>query len=134
MGYYSGGILGGFAAVVRKKILIVDQNENIRFAFRRFLETEGYHIYETQTLDEALSLLHSSEYVAAFVDLSEQVSGSPETIDQMQKMARNLSLYIISSQATPNHFNLLNRVGAAGLLEKPLSIIQLRKLLKKIGN
>ena len=118
----------------RQKILIVDKNKNTQFAFRLFLENEGYKIYEAYSLDEVLHLIDGDDFLAAFIDLSNPLSEQLELIKKIRNMACNLNIIIISSIPTQDLYILVDQIGAVDLLEKPPSIIKLRQILQKISN
>jgi DNA-binding NtrC family response regulator len=51
------------------RILVVDDEESIRFTFSVFLSDEGYAVETAQNLEEALTKVVASPYSAVFLDI-----------------------------------------------------------------
>ena len=51
------------------KILVVDDEESIRFTFNAFLDDEGYAVDTAENLEEALGKVAASSYDAVFLDI-----------------------------------------------------------------
>jgi len=52
-----------------QKILIVDDEESIRYTFSEFLKEESYHIDTAENLEQAMELFSATEYDAVFLDI-----------------------------------------------------------------
>ena len=54
---------------MKAKILVVDDEESIRFTFNIFLSEDGYEVSTAASYDEALALIKKSEYDLIFADI-----------------------------------------------------------------
>ena len=50
------------------RILIVDDETNVRLSFRMTLETEGYEIFEARSGEQAVQLLAEHSFALAILD------------------------------------------------------------------
>ena len=53
----------------RGKILVVDDEESIRFTFRNFLDEEGHETITAATYEEALAFLREMKFDLVYVDI-----------------------------------------------------------------
>ena len=51
-----------------KKVIVVDDEESIRFSFRRFLTDEGYHVETAANTIDAMALISAREFDIAIID------------------------------------------------------------------
>jgi CheY-like chemotaxis protein len=51
------------------RVLVIDDDENVRMLFARALKLEGYDVGTAATADEALSLMREARPAAIFLDL-----------------------------------------------------------------
>ena len=54
---------------MNKRILIVDDEPNVRLSFRTALETEGYEIFEAPSAAQALRALAEHSFALAILDM-----------------------------------------------------------------
>jgi CheY-like chemotaxis protein len=54
---------------MNKRILIVDDETNVRLNFRTTLETEGYEIFEARSGEEAVQSLAEHTFALAILDI-----------------------------------------------------------------
>jgi DNA-binding response OmpR family regulator len=69
------------------RILVVDDEKSITFAFRQYFNQQGYSVDCALTSEEALELLAANEYAVAIVDV--ELRGSSNGADGL-----NLALFI----------------------------------------
>lgn len=56
-------------AEVKVKILVIDDEENLRFTFNRFLSKEGYEVVEAKDYEEAITSLKNNNFDLIFSDI-----------------------------------------------------------------
>ena len=67
------------------KILVVDDEEQMRKVLRRFLEAEGHQVFEAADGVEALAVMKQEEMALAFVDLGMPVMDGFELLRHMSQ-------------------------------------------------
>lgn len=101
-------------------ILVIDDEESIRFSFHRFLNAEGYHVVTAETYEEALSRMDETTFDLILADLIlEDGCGMDilqEVIERMLKTRVIIMTAYPSRQTSEDSF----RMNAADYLIKPL--------------
>jgi two-component system nitrogen regulation response regulator NtrX len=104
------------------KILIVDDEEGIRFTLRGILEDEGYEVLEAGSGEEGLELLRCNNVDLVFLDIWLPGIDGPRTLEHIRAANPRLPVLMISGHATIEHAVSAIRNGAHDFIEKPLSL------------
>jgi DNA-binding NtrC family response regulator len=105
---------------MRVNILIIDDEESIRFSFSRFLASEGHNVITAKGYREALARMDEREFKLILADV---VLGDGWGIDILQEvMRRNLKTRVIIMTASPSTETSQDsfHMHAVGYLVKPL--------------
>jgi PAS domain S-box-containing protein len=104
---------------MRKRILVVDDEESIRFTFKRFLAAEGYEVDTAADFDAALDLIRSSGYDMMFADI---VLGGRTGIDLLQAIRSEgvtCPVVMVTGVPTVDTAAAAMRLGAIDYIPKP---------------
>lgn len=115
----------GEAMNVRKKddcILIIDDEEGIRFSLRGILEDEGYTVVEAESGEKGLSMLNDHDVSLVFLDIWLPGIEGPEVLEKIKEERPQLPVLMISGHATIEHAVSAIKNGAHDFIEKPLSL------------
>jgi DNA-binding NtrC family response regulator len=112
-------------AMEGKQILVVDDEESIRFTFETFLAEEGYLVTTAGNYSEAVSCLVTDRFDLVFLDIILDGGSGIDLLKQIKD--RNLSCLAVMMTGYPNlqAFGDAKKLGAAGFLTKPISQSQL---------
>lgn len=102
------------------KILIVDDEESIRFTFDSFLSDEGHIVDTAKNFDEALDIISASEFDLIFMDI---VLGGKTGIDLLKEVKkRKFSSPVVMITGYPNVETASDalRLGAFDYIFKPV--------------
>jgi DNA-binding NtrC family response regulator len=113
------------------KILIVDDEKNIRITIRRSLETDQYKILEAISGEEALDILSSSLVDIVLLDLKLPGISGLDVIRKMKKMGLHSKIIIISAHGTIESAVESMKLGASDFIEKPFTPDDIRQLVLK---
>jgi len=105
----------------KPQILVVDDEESIRFTFEAFLSDEGYSVATAQNFDEAISRISSAEYDLIFADI---ILGGKTGIDFMREIrARNMATPVVMVTGDPSIDTASEavRLGAFDYIAKPVN-------------
>ena len=113
------------------RILIIDDEEGIRFTLRRFLENAGYTVDEADSYESAVSHIESFEHDVVFADI---VLGGHSGIDFLRTAsARGLRASVIMLTGSPSIETASEsvRLGAFDYISKPFSKEQVLRVAEK---
>lgn len=105
---------------MKERILIVDDEESIRFTFENFLLDEGYEVATAAGYNEALSMIDESDFDLIFADI---LLGGKTGIDLLREVGeRNLNCPVVMITGDPNVETASNalRLGAFDYIPKPV--------------
>ena len=105
----------------KAKVLIVDDEENIRKTLRMILEYEGYQVLEASSGEDALSLLEETWDVdLVFLDIKLPGRDGLEVLSELKSKPLPPEVVVISGQGTIQNAVEATKRGAFEFLEKPL--------------
>ncbi|MGB8356376.1 MAG: response regulator [Chthoniobacteraceae bacterium] len=114
------------------KVLIVDDEPNVRLMYRSSLESEGYELYEADSGAKALDQCADRQFDVAILDLNMPVMDGLELLASMRAQNMNVPVVIITAFASvPNAVSAM-KLGAIDFLQKPILPDQLRSIIKDI--
>ncbi len=106
---------------MKPRILIVDDEKNIRRTLSMILSGAGYTVGEAGSGEEALSLIEESPADLALLDVGLPGMDGIELLKQLTARHPGTAAIMISGQATVATAVEATRLGAFDFLEKPLS-------------
>ena len=120
---------------MNEKILIVDDEPNVRLTYRAALETGetgGYEIYEADSGQKALAECLARTHDVAILDLRMPGIDGLELLCRMHDLKiYTPAVFITAFADVPNAVNAM-KLGAIDFLKKPILPEQLRNLVKDI--
>lgn len=114
------------------KIMVVDDNTKIQFAFHSLLEKEDCIIIVAKSGSEAMKKFTRRKPQAVFLDVSLPDSNGLDVLKQLRDLNSSVPIIVISSTAGIEVATKALQMGAFAYLEKPLSVIKIRKVLNTI--
>jgi PAS domain S-box-containing protein len=105
----------------RARILVIDDEESIRFTFETFLSDEGYSVTTARDYGEALAMVEGSVFDLVFADII--LGGGRTGIDLMREAReRNLDCSFVIVTGAPNVESASEavRLGAFDYISKPV--------------
>jgi len=114
------------------RILIVDDEPNVRLSYRAALETEGLDVYEANSATKALDTFASQNFDLANLDMRMPEMDGLDLLAEMRKRGNNTPSVIITAYGDVPHAVRAMRLGAIDFLQKPLTPEQLRNLVAEI--
>jgi two-component system response regulator PilR (NtrC family) len=106
-------------------ILVVDDDENCRDAMQMILEREGYDVLSAADVDHALSALAEYPFDLVYCDYRMPGKSGLDLLAEIHRSNPSLPVFMVSAQADSEFAAAARRLGAAGLLQKPLRRQQL---------
>jgi DNA-binding NtrC family response regulator len=113
------------------KILVVDDEKNIRITIKRCLESPEYSIDEAINGEEAITKLETSVYDLLLLDLKLPGVNGMEILKLVKEKFPSMKVVIISAHGTIQIAVESLKAGALDFLEKPFSPTDLRQAVIK---
>lgn len=104
----------------RAMILVVDDEESIRFTFDNFLSDEGYDVTIVESYDKALNLINQKQYDLIFADI---ILGGKTGIDLLQEIHgidHHCPVVMVTGYPNIDTASDSVRLGAFDYLSKPV--------------
>ena len=110
--------------MMRKRVLVVDDEIGIRESLGGVLEDEGYEVDTVETGEECLRLLHAKAYPVVLLDIWLPAMDGLETLERIGRLddSRRPVVVMISGHGTIETAVKATKLGALDFLEKPLSL------------
>lgn len=105
--------------VNRKKILVVDDEKNLRLSLSLLLKQDGYEVETAASALDALEMLNTNKWDLMFLDLNMPGMGGIELLEKIYQQYPNLSVLILTANATLETAIRAVRLGARDYLIKP---------------
>ena len=102
-----------------KRVLIVDDEEDIRLLLRHILEEEGCEVYDAGSAEHGLALARNFDFAVAIVDIQLPGMNGLEMLDQLKEHSKETEVLIITGHTTGERAFKAIKQGAYDYLEKP---------------
>jgi FixJ family two-component response regulator len=117
---------------MNRKILIVDDETNVRLNYRIALETSGYEVVEAQSATRALELLAREAFGLAILDMRMPDMDGLELLAAMRESGVSVPAMIVTAYSDVPHAVKAMKLGAIDFLQKPLRPEDLRRAAAEI--
>ncbi len=120
---------------MNKRILVVDNEESILLALKRYFVRIGFAVDCARELEEAEALTTYIEYDLAIVDLSLREHGGTEGLEVLRFLRQNrpqTRTILLTAHGTPTIEKEAFRRGCDAFLHKPKPLPELAKIARKL--
>ncbi len=114
-----------------KKILIVDDEDNVRYSFRKFFRDNETSISEASNGLEAINILKKETFDLVLMDIEMPGISGLEAIQRVKVIHPNLPVIIMTAFGTTERVIGAMKYGAFEYIEKPFDIERLKTLVKE---
>ncbi len=105
---------------MKAKILVVDDEESIRFTFESFLSDEGYEVTTADCYDDAVSLVNKSRYDLIFADIILGGKTGIDLLHEVTKRDHHSPMVMVTGYPNIDTASDSVRLGAFDYLSKPV--------------
>jgi len=117
---------------VAKNILIVDDEENIRWLFTEALGESPYNVHTASSAEEALEKLDTNPYMMVFTDIFMEGMSGMDLLKRINAQKNSPHVVVMTAQDTMNNTIEAMREGAFDYISKPFNIDQIFELIGKV--
>ncbi len=114
------------------KILVVDDEENIRLMLKRVLSKEKYEVQEASNGFMALQKIAQEKYSAILLDLKMPQMDGLQVINKIKEKDINIPIVMMSAYGTVPEAVEAMKLGAFDYLVKPFDLDELRIILERM--
>ncbi len=105
---------------MKARILVVDDEESIRFTFENFLSDEGYEVTTANSYDDAVSLVTKSKYDLIFADIILGGKTGIDLLNEVTKRDHHSPMVMVTGYPNIDTASDSVRLGAFDYLSKPV--------------
>jgi len=114
-----------------KRILIIDDEKNMRWAIKKALEKERYMIYEASNGQEGLVKLAEIHPDLILLDLRMPIMDGMEALKKIKEINKDIPVIMLTAHGTMESAVEAMKIGALDYISKPFDIEELKILIKK---
>ena len=103
------------------RILIVDDEPNVRLVFRTTLESAGYTVFEAADGETALGFSNASPFDLVLLDLKMPGIGGMEMLRRLRDAGHDVPVVIVTAHGSIPDAVQAMKLGAIDFLSKPLT-------------
>jgi len=115
----------------KAKILIIDDEENIRWVMKKGLEKKHFIVDTVANGEQALQKIRDEEYLLVFSDIFLEGMSGLELLKQLQTEAPELKVVVMAAQDSMNNTIEAMRNGAFDYLSKPFDFDEVYSLVER---
>ena len=117
--------------IVHSKILVVDDEESIRYTFRSFLEEEGHQTITAASYQEAMGFLREMDFDLVYADIILEGKSGIDLLKDSKQLARNTEFIVITGAPSVETAANAVRLGALDYIVKPIRHGDLMRITDK---
>jgi len=115
-----------------KRILVVDDEPNVRLSYRTVLEAEGYLVDEANSAPVGLEKLGASRFDLAILDMRMPEMDGLDLLEKMRERGLSTPTVMITAYGDLPHAVRAMKLGAIDFLQKPLKPDELRLIVAEV--
>jgi CheY-like chemotaxis protein len=115
------------------RVLVVDDEVNLRFAIERGLRKAGHHADSASTVRQAIERLRSQPYDTVVTDLRMPGGDGLELIQWLGSYSPSTKILVVSAYITAEFRKEYGNQATIGILEKPVELAKLIELVEQLG-
>lgn len=115
----------------KARIMVVDDNEDMRESFRLILSAEGYEVVTVERGLQALAILEEGPFDLVLTDLEMPGMSGLELLGNIKAIAPQTAVIVVTGRASfPSALTALQR-GASAYLDKAMSAEEILNVIRK---
>ncbi len=123
---------GAFGMQANSHLLVVDDEELIRWSLGEFFRTQGYRVSEACNGEEALRAMVEDPPDAMILDLKMPVMDGRAVLEHMRQHDVLVPVLVLTADASVQVAVQATQLGAADYLTKPFDLLQVKERVEKL--
>jgi len=117
---------------MNKKILIVDDEKNIRTTISAYLFSLGYELDLAVNGQEALEKLKSSRYDLILLDIKMHIMNGIQVLQEMRRLEDKTNVIMMTAYGTIENAVESMKLGAVDFISKPFTLEDLKTVIDSV--
>ncbi len=118
--------------VKKDRVIIVDDEEDIRLNLCDFMELEGYEVLNAENGVKALQIVQEQQLDLIVSDLMMPEMGGMELLEELSKRENPIPIIIMTVFGTIDYAVKAMKVGAADFITKPLDYDHMLTIIRRV--
>jgi len=114
---------------VQRNILLIEDDQDARYALKRILEREGFSV---KAFEEPSEVEDIGNYELLILDLKLKNTSGVDFLRSIREKGENIPVIVITAYANPENIISVSRYGAIDILKKPFDKEELLELVDRI--
>lgn len=119
---------------MKKKILLVDDEETLRWALHEALTEEGFDVDNTNDGIKALEFTRKAKYDLVISDLRMPTMGGLQLISEIKKIRPDVKSIIITAYGSIETVIEAMHIGVSDFMTKPFKIEHMKSVIRRVVN
>jgi DNA-binding response OmpR family regulator len=119
-----------------QKVLVVDDNQDVRDLVVHFLSADGFHVYSASNGDEALAILKTNPINLVLLDVMMPGKSGLEVLTEIRtgsnKAIHDIPVMMITAKSTTEDIDIALATGATSYVIKPFRATTIREKVRNI--
>ncbi len=119
-----------------QKVLVVDDNQDVRDLVVHFLSADGFHVYSASNGDEALAILKTNPVNLVLLDVMMPGKSGLEVLTEIRtgsnKAIHDIPVMMITAKSTTEDIDIALATGATSYVIKPFRATTIREKVRHI--
>ncbi|ABK98068.1 sigma-54-dependent transcriptional regulator [Pelobacter propionicus] len=116
----------------KKRILVVDDEENARIALSKILTREGYEVASAGNGQEALTYLRARDVELVITDINMPEMNGMAFLRELNKIRPASNVIMITAYGEVESYIEAMNLGAFEYINKPVKIDELKRIIAKV--
>ena len=116
----------------KRRILVLEDDEDLRFIYARTMRRAGFGVREAATLADANRFIDNEHFDVVFFDIRLEGERSTDILRARAQELRKKGTYIIVISAESQYADLAEELGAHFFLVKPVELSSLVTLVERL--
>ncbi|WP_437987234.1 response regulator [Sorangium sp. So ce117] len=114
----------------RPRVLVIDDEPDIRETLDTFLSFEGYEVATAATGEAAVEQVQGEPFDLVITDLRMPGMGGDETLAALKRLHPNLPVIVVTAHASDTAAARCMKEGALWIVRKPVDLDDLLRLVR----
>jgi DNA-binding response OmpR family regulator len=111
------------------RILIVDDNEDLRKVLRKFFESEGFEVFEAADGAIALEIARVVQFEVVLTDLKMPSLDGIEVLKELRQICSETAVFVLTGYPSTESIVEAMGLGCDGYASKPISMKRLMEVI-----
>lgn len=117
---------------MNEKILVVDDEESIRYTFTSLLSNAGYQVATSETLSDAMEIIGREMFDLIYLDIAVGLENGLDALREVKKQPPACPIVMITGTPNPKTIVQAIKSGASDYLAKPIRPPSLLYITQKV--